>query len=125
MSDIRKNMALVAALSAALVLPPGGAALAQQGTQDRDRYLAMNKELVAHGCPLCHGADYSRVGPAMTDVAAVYANTGPNGAAQLKNSILNGGKGKWGPAAMPAQHQVSPKDADRIVATILALKPPA
>jgi len=117
MTGIRKVMALLAMAGA-------GAAHAQ-GTkvQDRDPYLAMNRQLVANGCHFCHGADYARVGPAMKDVAAVYANQGGQGETTLKESIAKGSKGKWGPAMMPPQHQVTPQRADALVGAILALAP--
>lgn len=117
MTDIRKW--------AGLLLLAGAGAASAQGTkgQDRDPYLAMNRQLVGNGCHFCHGADYARVGPAMKDVAMVYAGQGAQGAATIKESIAKGSKGKWGPAMMPAQHQVTPQKADALIAAILALAP--
>jgi cytochrome c551/c552 len=119
---MRKARRLVWAL-----LPAGmmmaGALPAQEGFsgQDRDPYLAMNRQLVAHGCQLCHASDYPRVGPAMRDVAQA-ALQDPATRARLKESIMKGTKGHWGAAVMPAQQQVTPQDADAIVAAILAVK---
>jgi len=90
--------------------------------QERDPYLAMNKQLVAHGCHFCHAPDYARVGPSMRDVATAYAANGPAGVAQLKESITKGAKGHWGPAVMPPQLQVKPEDLDALIATIMATK---
>ena len=90
---------------------------------DIDPYLAVTKVLVAHGCSNCHAADYARVGPAMTDVASIYAGQ-PGAPALLATSIVNGAKGKWGEAMMPPQHQVTPAEAQDIVRTILATKAP-
>jgi len=117
MTDIRKLMALF------LLAGASSASAQDNARQDRDPYLAMNRQLVANGCHFCHGADYARVGPAMKDVAAVYANQGAQGAATLKESIAKGSKGKWGPATMPPQHQVTPQRADALVSAILALAP--
>ena len=122
MTGIRKSFYLwvgVASVLACGAIPSVQARNAP--VQERDPYLAMNQVLVANGCPLCHGADYARVGPAMTDVAAAYGKVG-TAPAQLKDSILNGSKGRWGTAVMPAQHQVGAAEADRIVATILAIR---
>lgn len=87
---------------------------------DRDPYLAMNILLVRNACSNCHAADYPRVGPAMKDVAALYAG---DSAARMRlaGEIMNGTKGKWGESVMPPQHQVSAHAADELVAAIMAL----
>lgn len=117
MADIRHVTILTMMVTASSV--------SAQGTkgQDRDPYLAMNRQLVANGCHFCHGADYARVGPAMKDVAIVYAGQGDQASALLKESIAKGSKGKWGPAVMPPQHQVTPSRAQALVSAILALAP--
>ncbi|WP_068086435.1 c-type cytochrome [Novosphingobium rosa] len=109
------------ALAGALAVPMARAdgSFAQQ---ERDPYLAMNKQLVAHGCHFCHGADYARVGPAMRDIATAYAPNGAAGVQQVKDAIVKGAKGHWGPAVMPAQTQVKPGDLDQLVNTIMATK---
>jgi cytochrome c551/c552 len=108
--------ALATALSGCSKAPDG-----KSVSQDRDPYLAMNTVLVANACSNCHAVDYVRVGPAIRDVAELYAEAGPEDKKLLAESIVMGAKGKWGPAVMPAQHQVTPKRADEIVSAILAL----
>lgn len=89
---------------------------------DRDPFLAMNRTLVAHSCSNCHAADYPRVGPSMHDIASVYTTATDADRRRLSDAIVNGTKGRWGTAIMPAQKQVSPTQADAIVAEILKLK---
>ena len=91
--------------------------------QDRDPYLPINSLLVRHACSNCHAADYPRVGPAMTDVATVSAAAGPDERARLVTVLLDGGKGHWGEAIMPAQKQLTSADAEKLVDAIMALKP--
>lgn len=90
--------------------------------QDRDPYLPINSLLVRHACSNCHAADYPRVGPAMTDIAAVSAAAGPAERARLVTVLLNGGKGRWGEAIMPAQKQLSSAEAQKLVDAIMVLK---
>jgi cytochrome c len=87
---------------------------------DRDPYLAMNILLVRNACSNCHAADYPRVGPAMKDVAVLYAADSA-ARTRLAGEIINGTRGKWGEAAMPPQHQVSASAAGELVTAILAL----
>lgn len=89
---------------------------------DMDPFLAVNRTLVAHSCSNCHAADYARVGPSMRDVAMIYEKATDEDRARLRDAIVNGTKGRWGMAIMPAQRQVTPQKADAIVAEILALK---
>lgn len=118
---ISGKLVMVGALAVAAIVPVARAdgPFAQQ---KRDPYLAMNRQLVAHGCHFCHGADYARVGPSMKDVAMAYAANGPAGRAQIRESIMKGTKGHWGPAVMPPQAQVKPQDLDALVAAIMATK---
>jgi cytochrome c551/c552 len=115
----------IAGLTAMLALAGcgGGSADAPTGapTPDTDRFLAMNTILVANSCSNCHASDYARVGPSMKDVAAVLGGDTPQSRTRLREAILNGSKGKWGEAIMPAQKQVAPDKVDAIVATILAV----
>lgn len=104
-----KTLTLTAA-SAALLLMSGmasavdGMALAQK-----------------NACMSCHGVDKKIVGPAYKDVAKKYA--GDKGAqAKLVAKVKAGGKGVWGEIPMPPNPQVSPADANTIVAWILTLK---
>ncbi len=70
-------------------------------------------------CTACHTIDKKLVGPAWMDVSKKYK--GVKGAeAQLVAKVKQGGKGVWGPAAMPPQ---TAKEADvkELVKFILAL----
>lgn len=87
---------------------------------DQDPYLAMNTLLVKNACSNCHASDYARVGPAMKDVAAIYASDAV-GQAQLTEKIIKGTKGKWGEAIMPPQHQVTEEGATELAKAIMAL----
>lgn len=89
--------------------------------EDRDPYIAMNRVLVANGCSNCHAADYLRVGPAMTDIAMMYAEAKPAELEQVQHNIMAGTKGKWGIAIMPAQQRITSERAAEIVSTIMAL----
>lgn len=119
-------MASAKTIGGVLVLVPALAAVAlaacaQTGaarTQDVDRYLPVNTMLVANGCSNCHAADYTRVGPPINAIAAAYADASPEELAQLRAAIIGGVKGKWGPAIMPPQFQVTPARADEIVEII-------
>ena len=67
-----------------------------------------------------HGDDRV-VGPAYKDVAAKYAGQ-KDAAAKLEAKVLKGGSGVWGPVPMPANAQVNPDEAKKLVAWILAQK---
>lgn len=72
-------------------------------------------------CMACHGIDNKIVGPAFKDVAKKYK--GQKGIeAKLAEKVMKGGKGAWGEVAMPANPQVSPEEAKKLVAWIMALK---
>ena len=74
-----------------------------------------------NACMSCHSVDKKIVGPAYKDVAKKYA--GDKGAqARLAAKVKAGGKGVWGEIPMPPNPQVSPADANTIVAWILTLK---
>ncbi len=75
----------------------------------------------AKNCMACHAVDKKLVGPSYKDVAAKYAGQ-KDAAAKLESKILKGGSGVWGPVPMPANAQVSPDDAKKLVAWILAQK---
>jgi len=104
-----KTLTLTAA-SAALLLMSGmasavdGMALAQK-----------------NACMSCHGVDKKIVGPAYKDVAKKYAGD-KSAQAKLVAKVKAGGKGVWGEIPMPPNPQVSPADANTIVAWILTLK---
>ncbi|MGQ4276362.1 c-type cytochrome [Pseudidiomarina sp. E22-M8] len=72
-------------------------------------------------CTACHGIDNKIVGPAYKDVAAKYADD-PEALAKVKQSIKNGGKGKWGQIPMPAQPQLSDEQVTLLAEWILGMK---
>ncbi len=70
-------------------------------------------------CTSCHTIDKKLVGPAWMDVSKKYK--GVKGAeAQLVAKVKQGGKGVWGPAAMPPQ-PAKEADVKQLVKFILAL----
>ncbi|MFC0444344.1 c-type cytochrome [Pseudidiomarina halophila] len=74
-----------------------------------------------NACTACHGIENKIVGPAYKDVAEKYAGQ-DNAVATLKDSIKNGGKGKWGQTPMPAQPQLSDEQLTLLAEWILSLK---
>lgn len=75
----------------------------------------------AKNCMACHAVDKKLVGPSYKDVAAKYAGQ-TDAAAKLQAKVLKGGAGVWGPVPMPANAQISPDEAKKLVAWILAQK---
>ena len=75
----------------------------------------------AKNCMACHVVDKKLVGPSYKDVAAKYAGQA-DAVAKLQAKVLKGGAGVWGPVPMPANAQVSPDEAKKLVAWILAQK---
>ena len=75
----------------------------------------------AKNCMACHAVDKKLVGPSYKDVAAKYAGQA-DAVAKLQAKVLKGGAGVWGPVPMPANAQVSPDEAKKLVAWILAQK---
>lgn len=74
-----------------------------------------------NACTACHGIDNKIVGPAYKDVAAKYADDS-EALSKLKNSIKNGGVGKWGQVPMPAQAQLTDEQITILAEWILGLK---
>lgn len=72
-----------------------------------------------NGCSGCHSIDRQLVGPAWTDVAKKYKGD-KKAAANLAAKIKSGGKGVWGPGAMPPQ-KASEEDVKELVKFILSL----
>jgi cytochrome c len=72
----------------------------------------------AKNCMACHAVDKKLVGPSYKDIAAKY--TGQKDAGEkLSAKVIKGGSGVWGPIPMPANAQVSPDEAKKLVAWIL------
>ena len=75
----------------------------------------------AKNCMACHAVDKKLVGPSFKDIAAKYAGQA-DAAGKLEAKVLKGGSGAWGPVPMPANTQVTPADAKKLVAWILTQK---
>ena len=69
-------------------------------------------------CLGCHALDTRMVGPAFREVGTRYAGQ-PDALAQLTASIRQGGSGRWGEMAMPAQADLREADARRLADWIL------
>jgi len=73
-------------------------------------------------CAACHNPSKKVVGPALKDVAAKYAGDA-SAQARLVAKVRSGGKGVWGPVAMPpAPKSLSDADLNTLVSWILSLK---
>ena len=83
--------------------------------------LADLKLATAKNCMACHAADKKLVGPAYKDIAAKYAGQ-KDTLDKLSAKVIKGGSGVWGPVPMPANAQVSPDEAKKLVSWILTLK---
>lgn len=75
----------------------------------------------AKNCMACHAVDKKVVGPGYKEVAAKYAGQ-KDAPAKLAAKVIAGGKGVWGPMPMPANPQVSPDEAKKLVAWVLSQK---
>ena len=80
--------------------------------------LADLKLATAKNCMACHAVDKKLVGPAYKEVAAKYASQ-KDALDKLSAKVMKGGSGVWGPVPMPANSQVSPDEAKKLVAWIL------
>ena len=75
----------------------------------------------AKNCMACHAIDKKVVGPSYKEVAAKYAGQ-KDAPAKLAEKVLKGGAGAWGPVPMPANTQVTPDEAKKLVAWVLTQK---
>ena len=75
----------------------------------------------AKNCMACHAVEKKLVGPSYKDVAAKYAGQ-PDAVEKLSAKVIKGGSGVWGPIPMPANAQVTPDEAKKLVAWILTQK---
>lgn len=79
--------------------------------------------LRSNTCLGCHQVDAKRLGPSFALVAQRYGDV--DGAQDyLALVIRQGSKGRWGAVPMPAQPQVSDRDARLIAQWILTLAKP-
>ena len=72
-------------------------------------------------CLGCHQVDSKRVGPSFTQIAQRHGNTQAD-IDYLADSIMQGGRGRWGAIPMPAQ-PVSRQDALILAKWITTFKP--
>jgi cytochrome c len=72
-------------------------------------------------CSNCHGQDKKIIGPSFHDIAAKYAGD-PKAATALAAKVRAGGKGVWGPVAMPPNGEKIISDADLGVVLAWILK---
>lgn len=104
-----RKIQLVTSMLVAGVMYAGGA-LAADGA-------ALLKK---NNCLACHSMDKKLVGPAYKDVAAKYRGQA-DAEAKLTDKVAKGGKGVWGPMAMPAQ-SAKPDEIKTMVQYILSQK---
>jgi cytochrome c len=72
-------------------------------------------------CVACHSAERKMIGPSYKAIAERHANDASSVKA-LSEKVQKGGGGVWGPMPMPAQANVSPEEAEALVAWILTHK---
>jgi len=75
----------------------------------------------AKNCMACHAVEKKLVGPSYKDVAAKYAGQ-QDAVDKLSAKVIKGGSGVWGPIPMPANAQVTPDEAKKLVAWIMTQK---
>ena len=75
----------------------------------------------AKNCMACHAVDKKLVGPSYKDVAAKYAGQ-QDAVEKLSTKVIKGGSGVWGPIPMPANAQVTPDEAKKLIAWIMTQK---
>ena len=75
----------------------------------------------AKNCMACHAVDKKLVGPSYKDVAAKYAGQ-QDAVEKLSAKVIKGGSGVWGPIPMPANAQLTPDEAKKLVAWIMTQK---
>ena len=96
-------------------------ALAAVGVVVATPTLADMQLATAKNCMACHAIDKKLVGPSYKDVAGKYAGQ-KDAADKLAVKVIKGSAGVWGPVPMPANAQVSPDEAKKLVAWILTQK---
>ena len=105
---------LFPAIAPALVVAVAGLMAASPALADLQLATAKN-------CMACHAIDKKLVGPSYKDIAAKYAGQ-KDAVDKLANKVMKGGSGVWGPVPMPANTQVTPDEANKLVAWILTQK---
>lgn len=69
-------------------------------------------------CLQCHAENKKLVGPSFSDIKGKYEND-PKAVEKLSQKVIKGGSGVWGAIPMPANNQVSQKEAEDLVKWIL------
>ncbi len=72
-------------------------------------------------CMACHAVDKKLVGPSYKDIAAKYGDQ-KDAVDKLSVKVIKGGGGVWGPVPMPANAQVTPDEAKKLIGWILTQK---
>jgi cytochrome c len=75
----------------------------------------------AKNCMACHAVDKKLVGPSYKEVAAKYGDQ-KDAVEKLSVKVIKGGGGVWGPVPMPANAQVTPDEAKKLMTWILTQK---
>ena len=99
-----------------LLLPALLAGALAAGPALADLKLAQSKN-----CMACHAVDKKLVGPSYKSVAEKYAGQ-KDAVDKLATKVIKGGAGVWGPVPMPANAQVTPDEAKKLVTWILSTK---
>lgn len=76
-----------------------------------------------NACLSCHSVDSKVYGPAFREVSKSYASD-KEAAAKIAAFMRTGGKGKWGPAAMPSMAHVPESESKAIAEWIVSLEKP-
>lgn len=71
-----------------------------------------------NGCAACHASDKKIVGPSWHDIAAKYKGDA-KATESLAAKVKAGGKGVWGPVAMPPQAKIGDADLKTVLAWAL------
>ncbi len=78
----------------------------------------VSKLLADGGCLACHANDKAVFGPAYRDVAARYRGDA-NALATVGAHIRDGGQGRWGSSAMPANPTLTPEQTTALASYVL------
>lgn len=110
-------------------IDPGGAreAAIRLGPDESLRHLEARRLIEAGDCGSCHAVASASAGPSFRTVARRYDDgTGPGDAARdavdyLAEKIVDGGRGVWGAATMPAHPSLSAAESRTIARYVLSL----
>ncbi|MEM6336387.1 MAG: family 16 glycoside hydrolase, partial [Bacteroidota bacterium] len=71
-------------------------------------------------CQTCHNEQVQTVGPSYAAIAERYAHT-PGNITALAGKVISGGAGQWGNVVMTAHPDLSPEDAETMIAYVMSL----